>query len=208
MQIAIALFDHLTALDAMGPYSVLSLMPDTEVVLCAERAGRVTDDHGLLRIDVDASFDEVPAPDVLVVPGGFITREMSVPGDAVVEWVRRARPGARFTTSVCTGALLLGAARVLEGRRATTHWRARGELRGFGAHPTAERVVRDGDVITAAGVSSGIDMALELAGILQGDTVAQAIQLGIEYDPRPPHDTGSPDQAPAEVVELVRSVLG
>ncbi len=207
MQIAIALFDRLTALDAMGPYAVLTQLPDAEVVLCAHRRGRVSDDNALLHLEVEAAFADVPEPDVLVVPGGLVTRQMAHAGNPVVEWIRAVHPSTTFTTSVCTGSLLLGAAGVLQGLPATTHWRAYEELAAFGAEPTGERVVRSGKVITAAGVSSGIDMALTLAGAISGDVVAQAIQLGIEYDPLPPYDSGSPDKAPAEVLELVRAVM-
>lgn len=208
MRIAIALYPELTALDALGPYAVLSHLPDTEVLLCAEQTGRVTDDNGLLHIDVEHDLDDVGQPDVLVVPGGFVTRSMAHEGNPLVEWIRAVHPGTTHTTSVCTGALLLGAAGVLDGLAATTHWSAMDDLARFGAKPTAQRVVRQGKVVTAAGVSSGIDMGLTLAGILAGDTVAEAIQLGIEYDPQPPYDAGSPAKAPAEVVELVASVMG
>lgn len=207
MQIAIVLYPELTALDAMGPYAVLSQIPGAEVVLCAEKPGRISDDNGLLHIDVDHGLADVPEPDVLVVPGGTITRKMAHAGQPIVEWVRDAHPNTTFTTSVCTGALLLGAAGVLEGVEATTHWCAYEELASFGAMPTAIRVVRRGKVITSAGVSSGIDMALTLAAELAGEDVAKAIQLGIEYDPDPPFDSGSPDKAPPEIKELVASVL-
>lgn len=207
MQIAIALYEGLTALDALGPYAVLSLVPDSEVVLCAQQTGRITDDNGLLHLDVEAAFDDVSRPDVLVVPGGTITRKMAHRGEPVVEWVRAAHPFTTYTTSVCTGSLLLGAAGVLEGLEATTHWCAYGELASFGAVPTGQRVVRSGKVITGAGVSAGIDMALTLTGIMAGESVAQAIQLGIEYDPQPPFDAGSTDKAPPEVVDLVASLM-
>ncbi|MGI9577469.1 MAG: DJ-1/PfpI family protein [Microthrixaceae bacterium] len=207
MQIAIVLYPELTALDAMGPYAVLSQLPGAEVVLCGEEPGRITDDNGLLHIELEAGLADVATPDVLVVPGGTITRKMAHPGHPIVEWVREAHPQTTFTTSVCTGALMLGAAGVLDGLEATTHWCAYEELASFGARPTGTRVVREGKVITAAGVSSGIDMALTLAAELAGEDVAKAIQLGIEYDPQPPFDSGSPEKASPEIKELVAAVL-
>lgn len=208
MKIALGLYPKMTALDAMGPYAVLSLLPDTELVLCAEKAGRLSDDRGLLHLDVEATFDDVSTPDVLLVPGGFITRTMAHEGEPIVEWIRSAHAHTTFTTSVCTGALLLGAAGVLDGLEATTHWSAYRDLESFGATAVAQRVVRQGKVITGAGVSAGIDMALTLVGILHGDLVAEAIQLGIEYDPQPPFDSGSPAKASAEVRDLVSAVMG
>jgi len=204
---AIALFPGFTALDAIGPYQVLTNLPGAEVVLCAGRRGELVDEAGLLHVDVAHTFDDVPAPDVLVVPGGLITRKLARDGDAVVEWIRDAHPHTTWTASVCTGALLLGAAGVLDGLRATTHWIAYDTLRSFGAEPTEERVVEQGKVLTAAGVSAGIDLALTLAGRIAGPETAQAIQLGIEYDPQPPFDAGAPSKAPAEITALVRDLL-
>ena len=207
MQIAIALYPAFTALDAMGPYQVLVHLPGTELVLCAEQAGVLDDENGLLHLRVDRTFDEVPAPDVLVVPGGTITRRMAREGGRIVDWIRDVHATTTYTTSVCTGALLLGAAGLLDGLDATTHWGAYEELASFGARPTEQRVVRQGKIFTAAGVSSGIDLALTLAAELQGPEVAQAIQLGIEYDPQPPFDAGAPSKAPAPIVELVRAAM-
>jgi transcriptional regulator GlxA family with amidase domain len=207
MQIAIALYPGFTVLDAIGPYQVLSLWPGHEVVVCAERTGRVTDEKNLLHFDVEHTFADVPEPDILVVPGGTITRGMAVPGNPVVEWIRAAHPHTTWTTSVCTGALLLGAAGLLRGLDATTHWRAHDALRRLGANPLEQRTVRDGKIMTAAGVSAGIDMALTLVAEVDGPEVAQAIQLGIEYDPQPPFDAGAPSKAPAPIVELVNAVM-
>jgi putative intracellular protease/amidase len=201
LQIAIGLYPEFTSLDAMGPYQVLQHVPNAEVVLCAERTGILTDDNGLLRLDIEHTFDDVPRPDVIVVPGGYITRSLAHDGNPVVEWVRAAHPHSTWTTSVCTGALILGAAGVLDGLDATTHWSAYKELESFGATATEQRVVRRGKVITGAGVSAGIDMALTLAAELSSPTVAQAIQLGIEYDPQPPFDCGAPSKAPDAVME-------
>ncbi len=208
MLIAIALYDGLTVLDAIGPYAVLSNVPDAEVVLCAEKTGRLDDDNGILHIDVETTFSNVQRPDVLVVPGGAASRQLDRPGTPIVEWIREAHEHSQWTTSVCTGALLLGAAGVLDGLDATTHWLYFDQLAAFGANPVSTRVVRRGRVVTAAGVSSGIDMALELAGLIAGDEIAEAIQLGIEYDPQPPYDSGSPDKATESARELVRTVLG
>jgi len=206
MQIAIALYPKMTMLDAIGPYQVLTWLPGAEVVLVGEERGTLADDQGLLRVDVEHTYDEVTSPDVVVVPGGFVTRSMAVDGNPLVEWVRRVHPGTTWTTSVCTGSLILGAAGVLDGLDATTHWIAYDELASFGATPTEERVVVRGKVITGAGVSAGIDMALRLVIELAGVEVAQAIQLGIEYDPQPPVDAGSPSKAPAAIRELVEAL--
>jgi transcriptional regulator GlxA family with amidase domain len=207
MQIAFGLFEGFTALDAIGPYQVFSLLPGAEVVLCAERTGDVTDDNGLLHLDVAHTFADVPRPDVLVVPGGTITRKLARDRAPVVEWVAAAHEHTTWTTSVCTGALVLAAAGVLGGKPATTHWSSYDELAGYGAVPTEQRVVVDGKVVTAAGVSAGIDMALTLVGILAGAETAQAIQLGIEYDPQPPYDAGAPSKAPAAILQLVTDIM-
>ena len=207
MQIAIGLYPGFTALDAIGPYQVLSNVPGAEVVICAERTGRLDDDNGLLRFDIEHTFGDVPSPDVLLVPGGMITRKIARERGAIVDWVAAAHPSTTYTTSVCTGALLLGAAGILEGLPATTHWLAYDKLAECGAHPTEQRVVIDGKVATAAGVSAGIDLALSLVDALHGPEVAQAIQLGIEYDPQPPFDAGSPSKAPAPIKEMVASLM-
>jgi transcriptional regulator GlxA family with amidase domain len=207
VQIAIALYPDLTLLDVIGPYQVLTLVPGAEVVLCAAERGRVTDDNGLVHLDVEHTFADVPRPDVLLVGGGFGTRSLLDPGTPIVEWIRSAHETTTWTTSVCTGSLLLGAAGVLEGRRATTHWNAVRHLERFGATYSTDRVVTDGKVVTGAGVSAGIDLALALVARIEGDDVARAVQLGIEYDPQPPFDSGSPRTAPAELVDLVASVM-
>ena len=202
MQIAIPLFDGLTALDAVGPYEVLSRPPGWEVVFVAAEPGPKRTDNQLLALTADRGLDEVPRPDIVVVPGGVGTRrEGHAP---LVEWIRSAHEHTKWTTSVCTGSVLLGKAGVLDGLRATGHWMWLDPLREYGARPTSERVVEDGKVITAAGVSSGIDMALRLLQIELGDEVAQAVQLAIEYDPQPPVDAGSPAKAPQPIVDLVR----
>lgn len=202
MHVAIPLFEGLTALDAVGPYEVLSRAPGWDVTFVAEEPGGKRTENDLLTLNADAALSDVPRPDVVVVPGGAGTRRYD--NDELVEWIRSVHEHTRWTTSVCTGSLLLGRAGVLEGIRATGHWMHLERLREYGAEPTSERVVEQGRVITAAGVSSGIDMALRLLQIELGDDVAQAVQLSIEYDPQPPFDAGSPEKAPPHVVELVR----
>lgn len=204
MQIAIVLFERFTALDAVGPYQVLSRLPGAEVAFLAERAGPVADDSHLLYLSAGGTFAEMPHPDIVVVPGG--PGEVSHrDGGPLRDWLLAADATSEWTTSVCTGSLILAGAGLLSGRRATSHWLAMDELRGLGAEPVSERVVFDGKYVTAAGVSSGIDMALTLAGRIAGDATAQAIQLGIEYDPRPPYDAGSPAKAPQRIVDVQRA---
>jgi transcriptional regulator GlxA family with amidase domain len=205
MQVAIPLFDRFTALDAVGPYEVLSRIPGARVDFVAAEPGIYRTDTRMLALSVERSYDDAPTPDVLLFPGGLGTRALMA-DEPTLEWVRRAHEGSRYTTSVCTGALVLGAAGILDGLEATTHWMSLDVLRSLGARPVERRVVEQGKVITAAGVSAGIDMALVLAERLAGPEVAQAIQLGIEYDPQPPFDAGSPAKAPAEIVDVVRAV--
>jgi transcriptional regulator GlxA family with amidase domain len=206
MQIAIGLYPGFTALDAIGPYQVLTHLPGAEVVLCAESTGLLADDVGLLRFEIAHRFDDVPRPDVLLVPGGMVTRRIASEGGPIVDWIASAHRHTTWTTSVCTGALLLGSAGLLDGVPATTHWSAYDALASYGARPTEQRVVIEGKVATAAGVSAGIDLALTLAGRIAGVEVAQAIQLGIEYDPQPPFDAGAPSKAPKEIRDLVLAV--
>jgi putative intracellular protease/amidase len=204
MNIAILLYDRLTALDAIGPYEVLSRLPGASLTFVAAEPGPVRTDNGMLTLLAERSIDEVRRPDIVLVPGG--PGEVAVrAGGPVLGWLRAAHQTSRWTTSVCTGSLILAAAGLLEGKRATSHWLALGELGALGAEPTAERVVFDGKIVTGAGVSAGIDMALALAARVAGEQVAQAIQLGIEYDPQPPFDAGSPLTAPAEIVEALRA---
>jgi putative intracellular protease/amidase len=199
MQIAILIFDRLTMLDAIGPYEVLHRVPGADVVVVAEEPGEKRDEKGLTALVADHSLSDVTAPDVLVIPGGFGTRAL-MKDEAVLDWVRSVHRTTTWTTSVCTGSLVLAGAGILDGRRATTHWLAMDLIAKYGAHPTAERVVEDGKIITAAGVSAGIDMALTLAAKLTDERTAQSIQLQIEYDPQPPFDAGSPAKAPADIV--------
>jgi len=203
MEIAIPLYDRFTALDAVGPYEVLWRVPGARVRWIGAEGRPYATDRGL-QLVAEATFEEVASPDVLVVPGGTGTLA-ALEDRRLLDWIRRADATTTWTTSVCTGALLLGAAGLLDGLRATTHWAYMDRLAGYGAEATSERVLAQGKVITSAGVSSGIDMALTLAAAIAGDDVAQAIQLRIEYDPTPPFDTGSIAKAPAHVIELARS---
>jgi transcriptional regulator GlxA family with amidase domain len=206
MQIVILLYPDMTALDAIGPYEVLARLPEARLTFAAEVAGPVVADTGCLTLEAERGLSEIAAADLLLIPGG--------PGEAAVrenakitQEIRRLHEGTRLTTSVCTGSLILGAAGLLSGLRATTHWTQLETLREYGAEPTAERVVEQGKIITAAGVSSGIDMALRIAQKLVGDDFAQALQLGIEYDPQPPFDCGSPEKATPHVVEMVKAAM-
>jgi transcriptional regulator GlxA family with amidase domain len=204
VNIAIVLYDRLTALDAIGPYEVLSRLPGASLAFVAAEVGPVTTDNGMLTLLAERSLEEAGSPEIVLVPGG--PGEVAArAGGPVLDWLRAAHETSTWTTSVCTGSLVLAAAGLLDGRRATSHWLAMEDLRALGAEPVSERVVFDGKLVTAAGVSAGIDMALTLAERIAGREVAEAIQLGIEYDPHPPFDAGSPEKAPAAVVEALRS---
>jgi putative intracellular protease/amidase len=203
INVAIPIFDRVTALDAVGPYEVLSRLPDITVKFIAEKQGPKRTENGMLALTADATFDDLADPEVIVVPGGFGTRAL-MNDEAIRFWLRGAHATSQWTTSVCTGSLLLAAAGILDGLEATTHWLVLDALRPFGVTPVERRVVEQGKVITAAGVSSGIDMALGLAAKIAGEDLAQAIQLGIEYDPQPPFDSGSTATARPEIIELVR----
>jgi putative intracellular protease/amidase len=200
MRIAIPIYDRFTALDAVGPYEVLSRVPGARVHWLAPEPGPVRSDNDMLGLVADAAYEDLPDPEIVLVPGGPGTRHL-IDDERIVGWIRRAHETSEWTTSVCTGSLLLGAAGVLDGLDATSHWTELETLARFGASPTDRRVVEQGKVITAAGVSSGIDMALVLAERLAGAEVAQMIQLGIEYDPQPPFDSGSRAKAPQRIVE-------
>jgi putative intracellular protease/amidase len=206
MDIAILLYDDFTALDAIGPYEVLRLLPGAVVRFVAKQKGVVRSDARSLPIAVEHDLRSVTKADILVVPGG--PGQLTAESDPeILEWVRKIHATTQWTTSVCTGSIILGAAGILRGLRATSHWMFLERLREFGAEPTLERVVEQGKVVTAAGVSSGIDMALRLVACIGGEDAAKMIQLGIEYDPKPPFDAGSPAKAPAHVVEMVRQAF-
>jgi putative intracellular protease/amidase len=205
MDIVIPIYDDFTALDAIGPYEVLSRIGG-RVRFVGIEAGPVVTDNGMLTILAEATLGEALAPDVVVVPGGVGVRALCA--DPVwLDWLRHVHATSTWTTSVCTGSLLLGAAGILDGLRATSHWLELETLRQFGAEPTGERVVEQGKVMTAAGVSAGIDMALTLVARIMGEEAAKAIQLGIEYDPQPPFDCGSVEKSDPRTVELIRSAV-
>ena len=206
MRIVIFLYDGMTALDAIGPYDVLRQLPGAEVVFVGDTAGVKRTEAQPLGLVADRALADVTRADILVVPGG-LGQERVMREPATLAWIRRIHETTTWTTSVCTGSLILAAAGLLRGLRATTHWAVLDELRQFGATPVSERVVEQGKIITAAGVSAGIDMALQLVARIAGDDVARGVQLGIEYDPAPPFDTGSPQKAPAYIVDLVRQTL-
>jgi transcriptional regulator GlxA family with amidase domain len=204
MEISVLAFDGLTALDAVGPYEVFRSVPGWEVFFVGKERGEVRTDVGSLGLTVDHDFAERPEADVVLIPGGEGTRAV-MQDEEMLAWLRHADGGTRWTTSVCTGSLVLGAAGLLKDRKATSHWLYLDSLREHGADPVGGRWVEDGKYLTAAGVSAGIDMALHLVGKEIGPEFGQAIQLAIEYDPQPPFDAGSPEKAPASVVELVRT---
>jgi putative intracellular protease/amidase len=206
MNIAILIYDRFTALDAVGPYEVLSRLPNAKVTFVAEHAGvgglPIRTDTRQLTLLVDTALDELPNPEIVLVPGG--PGQVALMEDGPVhQWLRAADATSTWTASVCTGSLILAAAGLLDGKRATSNWQALTELGALGAEVIPERVMFDGKYVTSAGVTAGIDMALSLAAKIAGVQVAQAIQLGLEYDPEPPFDAGSPAKAPKEIVEAV-----
>jgi transcriptional regulator GlxA family with amidase domain len=206
VQIAYLLYDRFTALDITGPHDVLNSVPGNESVFVAEHTGPIRNESDTLSMVADARLDEVPEPDIVVVPGGFGNR-MLLEHEPLHDWIRSVHETSAWTTSVCTGSLLLAAAGLLDAAPATTHWLARDLLGELGAQPVPDRIVEHGRIVTAAGVSSGIDMALHLVRKINGEQIAQAVQLGIEYDPQPPLDAGTPEKAPPEVVELVKAAF-
>ncbi len=205
MDIVIALFDQFEPLDAIGPYEILANMPGATVRFVAPEPGQITDVLGAMTMTVETRYDEVESCDVLLVPGGAGVGPLRE-DEAFLEWVRKIHATSLFTTSVCTGSLILGAAGLLTGRDATTWWGAADQLEETGARYSAERVIRQGKIVTSAGVSSGIDMALHLVAWLSDEVTAQAIQLYTEYDPQPPFDVGSLAKASPEVIEMARTL--
>ncbi|HEY1969835.1 MAG TPA: DJ-1/PfpI family protein [Pseudonocardia sp.] len=197
MQIAILLYPGFTALDFVGPYEALRMLPDTEVRFVWHQPGPITADSGVLVVAATHALDETPSPDIVLVPGGFTTLEHAR-DDRVLSWVRRAHETATWTASVCSGSIILAAAGLLEGKRATSHWAALPALKALGVTPVGdERMVREGRIVTCAGVSAGIDLGLWLAGQIGGEGRAKAIQLSMEYDPQPPFDSGHMSKASA-----------
>lgn len=203
MNIAILLYDGVTALDAIGPYEVLASMPDAKVHFVAKKAGVINTHTGVPALHADKALADMPAPDMFLLPGCPDPSHV-IADAATMDWIKQAHETTSWSTSVCTGALILGAAGILEGLNATTHWMFHDALKNYGAKPTLQRVVREGKVITAAGVSSGIDMALALAALEYGDDIAQEIQLIIEYDPEPPFNAGSPAKAPQHIIDSLQ----
>lgn len=207
MQIAVVLYPTFTALDFIGPYEVLRNLPGADVRFVWHEPGPVAADSGVLLVGATHSFDETPAPDVVLVPGGMSTFEHAR-DQRVLDWVRRAHESSTWTTSVCSGSVILAAAGLLNGRRATSHWMALPMLRPFGVHPVGDqRIVREGRIVTAAGVSAGIDLGLWLAGQIAGDAKAKAVQLVIEYDPQPPYDSGHMSKASATTKASASALL-
>jgi transcriptional regulator GlxA family with amidase domain len=195
MQIAIVLYPGLTALDAIGPYEVLRLLPDAEVRFVGPAPGPVVADSGVLFLGVTHSYTETPKPDIVLVPGSGPRTATEIADKQLTGWLRQVHPTTRWTTSVCTGAMILAAAGLLEGLPATTHWNVQPALGAMGAKPQRDqRIVRTGTIATAAGVSAGIDLGLWLAGEIAGREYAETIQLYIEYDPQPPFDAGHPSE--------------
>jgi putative intracellular protease/amidase len=207
MRIVFFLYEGLTTLDVIGPHDVLSRLPGVEAISVSKDGGPVMADTGVLGLTATHALADVDSCDVLVVPGGMDGTFAAAADEEILSWIRAVTADATWITSVCTGALILGAAGLLEGKKATTHWAAIDLLEGYGAEPTRERVVFDGNVVTGAGVSAGIDFALTLAAKIAGDDMAKTLQLGIEYDPDPPFDCGSPAKAPAELIELAGGAL-
>jgi putative intracellular protease/amidase len=206
MQIAALVFDAITPLDIVGPIEVLARMPGAEIVIVGKQRGPVRDPRTHWTLTAEASIAEVPQPDVLVLPGGAGVRPLCAE-EPILEWLRLAHGTTSWTTSVCTGSLLLGAAGLLRGLTATTHWASRELLERYGARYVEERVVQQGKIITSAGVSSGIDMALTLVAKMAGDDIAKGIQLSIEYDPQPPFNCGAPSKAEPAVLDRVRQTM-
>ncbi len=207
MKIAILIYEGFTALDAIGPYEVLSCLPGAEVHFVSTETGPKRAHTNFLSIVADYTLEDVPDPEIIVVAGGTKGTMAAAQDPRILSWLRKAHETSKWTTSVCTGALILGAAGLLNGIRATTHWFARDFLANFGAQYVSERVVQQGKIITAAGVSSGIDMALHLAREIAGKEMAQTIQLIIEYDPKPPFDSGSILKADPSITEMAKQAV-
>lgn len=201
-KILILLFENITALDAVGPYEVLSRIPGAEVFFVSTQQGLITAAQGL-KISAEFSINDITRADILLVPGGKGVDNL-LENHSILEWIKKIHESTLFTTSVCTGSLLLGAAGILKGKNATTHWNHIERLSKYGANAVNERYVQDGKILTSAGVSAGIDMSLKLVQLIKSETLAKALQLAIEYDPAPPFNSGSPAKASNELVELVR----
>ena len=208
MEIAIFLYEGMTALDAIGPYEVLNHLPDTTIKMVGKTKGMIRTDTGYLALNVDYTFDDVPSPDIILLPGATASTRLVMRDPDVIAWVQQAHKTTMWTTSVCTGSLILGAAGLLNGISATTHWATLGYLSQLGATPSKQRVVREGKIVTAAGVSAGIDMALMLASEIAGEDVARQLQLAIEYDPQPPFACADPSDMTSPIVQQTAVMLG
>lgn len=209
MEITVVLYDRFTALDCMGPYEVLSRIPGARLRFIAKKAGPVTTDTGMLTVIAEAALKDTSHPDIFLVPGAPSDAvEAALADTEIVDWLVRAHETTKWSTSVCTGSLVLGAAGILQGLDATTHWASVERLESFGARYNEKRVVRQGRIITGAGVSAGIDMGLTLVAAECGDDYAKALQLAIEYDPKPPFDCGSPSKAPAHIKDMLLAAMG
>ena len=202
LKIAILLFDNFTAFDVVGPYEVLSKIPNSKVYLVAVKHGLYKDVKGL-QMSADYSLKDIDNPDILIIPGGFGIDSL-LNNQEIISWIQNAHISSKWTVSVCSGALLLGAAGILKDCKATTHWNRKEQLAKYGANIQNERYVKDGKIITSAGVSAGIDMSLYLLSLIVNENYAKAVQLGMEYDPKPPFDSGSPEKAPKEIVDKIR----
>jgi transcriptional regulator GlxA family with amidase domain len=200
--IAFLMFDNFTALDVIGPYEILSKIPNSKVYFVGLEAKIYTDGKGLT-IKVDYSLEDIKSPDILLIPGGQGIDSL-LNDNRLLDWIRNTHKTSKWTTSVCSGALLLASSGILEGKTATTHWNRKEQLKQYGVNIVNERYHKDGKIITSAGVSAGIDMALYLLSLVTNDNYAKAVQLGIEYDPFPPFDCGSPEKAPKELLEMVK----
>ena len=207
MKIAFLVYEGLTTLDLIGPYEVFNATPGCEIAFVAKQAGEVRVDSRAFGIVVDHTLTEVDRPDVFVIPGGSAGTFAAAADEEILNWVRKAHEESVLSTSVCTGSLILGAAGLLQGHRATTHWAAVPLLEQHGASYVSQRIVSEGKIITAAGVSAGIDMALFAVSRLFDEETARAAQLAIEYDPEPPFDSGSPDKAGKQIVERALTAL-
>ena len=208
MEIAIFLYEGMTALDAIGPYEVLNHLPNATVKMVGKTKGMIRTDTGYLALNVDYTFDDVPSPDIMLLPGATASTRLVMHDPDVIAWVQQAHKTTMWTTSVCTGSLILGAAGLLNGISATTHWATLDYLSQLGATPSKQRVVREGKIVTAAGVSAGIDMALMLASEIAGEDVARQLQLAIEYDPQPPFVCADPSDMGSPIVQKTAVMLG
>jgi transcriptional regulator GlxA family with amidase domain len=203
MKIAILLYDNYTALDVVGPYEVLSNIPGSKIFFTAEKPGLYKNNKGI-QIAADCSLTDMEDPEIIVIPGGFGI-DTILSNKEILKWVNTVHEKSQWTTSVCSGSLLLAAAGVLNGRKITTHWNRVEQLKKYPVEFVKERYVKDGKIITSAGVSAGIDMALYLTSLVVSENFAKTVQLAIEYDPKPPFDSGSPDKAPKEIVEMIKN---